>query len=126
MLPLLLLSLLHIAQPDTTFQKVDSFVCRLQETQAEFPGGTQALMRFIQDNIHFPKDMEAMPVRIVIRFEVTKRGRIKHAKILRPQNPELDQIALDMVRKMPRWKPATWAGKPVASTYTLPVLFEPE
>jgi protein TonB len=44
-------------------------------------------------------------------------------EIVRGVNPDLDQAALQTVKKLGKWEPARNNGKPVNSYFTLPVTF---
>lgn len=93
----------------------------MPETMAAYPGGNTALLLFIKQHLSIPDSLADYAGRIVISFGISKRGRAHKVKVIRPIHPALDRMAVRLVRKMPRWKPATFNGKPKACQYTLPI-----
>lgn len=96
---------------------------RVQQ-QPEFPEGEEALWKWIQDNIVYPKDVEIEGrCRVVVQFTVTKDGEIKDAKVVRGRHPDLDKEALRIVNAMPKWKPGKSRDEPIDVVYILPISF---
>lgn len=57
-------------------------------------------------------------------FIVTKDGSVGEVKVVRSVSPELDQAAIEAVRKLQRFNPGREAdGTPVNVWYTLPITF---
>ena len=91
----------------------------------EFPGGRQAMMSFLSKNTHYPAVCVKDSIQgvVVVQFTVDTTGKVTRAQIVRSVHPELDAEALRVVNSFPAWKPAMQNGKPVASKYTMPVVF---
>lgn len=106
------------ATPDTT-------VYTLADNMPEFPGGADALMKFISDNIVYPKIMsdEGIQGRIIASFVVTREGSIRDIKLLSSLHPEADAEAVRVLGIMPKWTPGKLKGKAVNVKYTVPVNF---
>ncbi len=96
------------------------------EKMAEFPGGINALFKWMADNMRFPESMEKAGIegRVVASFTINKDGSISDIKIVRSLCPAADEELIRMINAMPRWTPAEIDGKPVAVTYTLPCQFK--
>lgn len=96
------------------------------EQKPEFPGGDAALMKYISDNIRYPKNAHDNKIegRVVISFVIRKDGTIGETKILRSVDPELDAEALRVVRSLPAFTPGKMNGKAVAVWYTIPITFK--
>lgn len=62
--------------------------------------------------------------RVTLEYTVEKDGRVSNVKVLRGVDPLLDQEAVRVVSKSPRWTPGYMDGKPVRVTYTFPVIFQ--
>ena len=107
----------------------DSFFCTIIETNPEFPGGSEACMKFIADNLRYPpealkKDIEG---RVYVCFIVDSLGYIKDPEVVRSTSPLLNEEALRLVRSMPQpWRPGTRLGKPITVKFSLPVMFRIE
>ncbi|MCR5198496.1 MAG: M56 family metallopeptidase [Prevotella sp.] len=95
------------------------------EQMPEFPGGVQALMQFLYENIRYPEAAQTAGKegRVVVQFVVEADGAVSSAKVVRSISEELDAEALRVVNAMPRWTPGKHKGKAVRVKYTLPVSF---
>ena len=95
------------------------------EENAQFPGGDEAMYKWIADNIKYPEECKAKGIqgRVTIQFVVNKDGSISEIKTLRSPNPLLSDEAIRVVSAMPKWKPATQMDKPVRCNYRLPIMF---
>lgn len=92
---------------------------------AEFPGGTDALFAFLLENIEYPEEarMDSIEGRVIVKFIIDETGLVKDAAIVKGIHPLLDNEALKVVRKLPRFIPAEYNGKPKISYFSLPVNF---
>ena len=90
-----------------------------------FPGGKEALLQYLEQNIHYPEAAAAEGVqgRVYIRFVILADGVVDSVAVQRGIHPLLDAEAIRVVENMPRWQPALQNGKPVAARQLLPVTF---
>lgn len=90
-----------------------------------FPGGKEALDKFITDNLQYPPSAKAMGVEGVVnvQFIVMTDGSIGSIKIVRLVDPDLEQEAIRIVKKMPAWIPAEKDGQPIEATAQVAVPF---
>ncbi len=95
------------------------------ETMAEYPGGMEALMHYLMNNIRYPEEAYKNDIqgRVIIKFVIEKDGAVTNAEVVKGVSPELDQEALRVVSSLPKWNPGKVGGKDVASYFTLPVNF---
>lgn len=93
------------------------------EEMPSYPGGIDALIKFINDNIQEEAKTKGIAGRVVVQFTVEKDGSIKNAEVVRAVHPDLDKEALRIVNKMPKWNPGKQRGKAVAVKYTVPITF---
>lgn len=98
------------------------------EEMPSFPGGEKALMQYIKDNTYYPKEMceGAAQGRVMVGFVINEDGSISDVKVLRSLTPELDEVAVKIVKGMPKWYPGKQNGKAVKTKYTVPVSFRTE
>ncbi|HJG89610.1 energy transducer TonB [Barnesiella viscericola] len=110
---------------ETTTAPTDS-VFEVAEVMPEFPGGTQALFKFISGNLKYPQNAIDGQIegRVVLQFVVDKEGKVGSIQVVRSVDKMLDQAAIDVVRALPDWKPGMQKGQPVNVRYTLPVSFK--
>jgi len=93
----------------------------------EYPGGTSGLMKFLADNIKYPKSAEKQGIqgKVILQFVIEKTGAISGVKVVRSVNPALDAEAVRVVKKIKRFVPGYDADHaPVRVMYTLPVNFK--
>ena len=95
------------------------------EEMPSFPGGTEALLNYLSENITYPKECEDVCVqgRVIITFVVEKDGSISNAKVVKSVYQPLDEEALRVVKGMPKWIPGRMNGEPTRVKYTIPVTF---
>ena len=114
-----------IKAPETTDRKETQIFGDVVEQMPYFPGGTNALLAYLEENIKYPEDCEEVCVqgRVVVSFVVEKDGSISDAKVVRSVYPSLDEEALRVVNGMPKWRPGKQNGQSVRTKYTIPVSF---
>ena len=101
-------------------------IFQVVENQPEFPGGMQALMKYLRDNIKYPSisRQNNSQGRAYINFVVNTDGSITDVEVMKSTNDVyLDKEAVRVVSGMPKWKPGKQQGKTVRVKYTLPVMF---
>lgn len=81
-----------------------------------------------QNHLIYPTEaLEAnLGGKVWVRFIIDEEGLAHDIKIIRGSDSLLNQAALEVVQKMPRWQPARFKGKPCKISYTLPVIFNPD
>lgn len=101
-------------------------VFEVVEVMPQYPGGTEAMMKYLAANLKYPKKAEDKNIqgRVVVSFIVEADGSISNVHTLRSISPELDAEALRVVKAMPKWKPGKQKGKTVRVKYALPVQFK--
>jgi TonB family protein len=91
----------------------------------EFPGGLEAYMKFMQDNLKYPKECEEKGEegRVLIQVVIDKEGNVTNAELKKSVNELLDAEALRVVKSMPKWIPGQDGGEAVDVKYVIPVTF---
>ena len=113
-----------ITQPEPP-KAEENRVFEVVEQMPAFPGGDVALMRYLQENVHYPtialeNDVQG---RVVVGFVVEKDGSITDVRVIKSQDPALDHEAVRVVKSMPRWTPGKIDGAAVRVEYQVPVVF---
>lgn len=101
-------------------------IFKVVEKVAGFPGGQAKLMEFLRKELVYPQIAIDNNVqgRVIVQFVVNKDGSIQDVKVARGVDPVLDEEAIRVVKKMPKWIPAEQRGKTVRSRFQLPVMFK--
>lgn len=92
---------------------------------AQFPGGTEQLIKFLSENIKYPVECEKQGIqgRVVLLILIDKDGSVTDIKVAKSVHPLLDAEAVRVASSMPHWQPATKDGQPVRIRYSLPITF---
>ena len=95
------------------------------EVMPEYPGGMNALMSFLSDNIIYPNEAEEKGIegRVLITFIIEKNGSISNVEVAESVNPLLDKEAVRVVKTMKKWIPGKQNNEPARVRYTLPISF---
>ena len=90
-----------------------------------FPGGQEALFRFITKNLKYPLIAERNGIqgRVLVSFVITKEGIVTNVNIAKSADPSLNKEALRVIRMLPDWTPGRKDGKVVNVKFTVPVSF---
>ena len=96
------------------------------EQMPQFPGGDEALMKFLSSHINYPPMAAENNVqgKVILQFVVGKDGRVGEVKIARSVNKDLDKEAMRVVKSLPKFIPGRQNGQAVPVWYTLPVSFK--
>ena len=95
------------------------------EQMPQFPGGQEALMKFLAQNLRYPEEARkaAIQGRVIASFVVRKDGSLTDIEVMRGVNPSLDDEAIRVIKSMPKWEPGKQRGQAVSVKYTVPVTF---
>ena len=94
------------------------------EFMPEFPGGIEALRKFLLKNIRQPDDLQAgEKIVVLVSFVVSENGEIENEKVISSGRDDLDKEVLRVIGKMPVWKPGKQNGHEVPVYFNLPVTF---
>jgi TonB family protein len=113
-----------------TEQHVDTvnpgLIYQVVEKMPQFPGGEKALLDYIGHNLKYPIDAQEKGIqgRVIVRFIVTKTGKVEQVEVLRSLCPSADQEALRVISSLPNWIPGEQKGVKVGVYYTVPITFK--
>ncbi len=96
------------------------------ENMPKYPGGMSAMMKFIQENMKYPKEAKEAKKegRVLCSFIIDKTGAVTEVKVAKSSGTQsLDDEAVRVVSLMPNWEPGTEGGKPVRVIYNIPLVF---
>ena len=97
------------------------------EIEASYPGGDKAWRRFLELNLD-----ASVPTRynapvgvymVIIQFVVDKEGHITDIKPLTNQGYGMENEVIRLLKKAPRWNPASQSGRQVKAYRKQPVTF---
>lgn len=106
-------------------EAIDGEVFTIVENMPEFPGGRNALLNYMSENIKYPNEAKNKNIsgKVYVQFVVKSDGTIDNVRVLQGKNKLLDQEAIRVVKSMPNWTPGRQSGRTVDVVYNLPVTF---
>jgi TonB family protein len=113
-----------VSKPDMKPDK--NGVYQIVEEMPQYPGGEQALLKYVSDNITYPQEAKDKEIqgRVFVSFVIEKDGSVNEVKVLRSIGGGCDEEAVRVIKGMPKWKPGKQEGKPVRVSYTMPINFK--
>ena len=96
------------------------------EKMPQFPGGTEALIKFLKSNLRYPETAwdNRISGTVYIQFVVYKTGEIRDAKIVRGLDDSCNEEAMRIIKKMPYWTPGMQNGTAVSVIFTIPISYQ--
>ena len=110
---------------DVATSKEDT-VYQIVEEMPKFPGGDEAMFKFIAENVKYPEKAkdEEISGRVFISFVIEKDGSVSNVKVLRGIGGGCDEEAARVISSMPKWKPGKQKGEFVRVSYQIPIMFK--
>lgn len=97
------------------------------EKEADFPGGEQAWRRYLEKNLNAstPVDNGAPSgtYQVIVRFIVSKDGSISDVQAESKHGYGMEEEAVKIIRKGPKWTPALQNGRNVNAYRRQPITF---
>lgn len=95
------------------------------DPDAQFPGGLDSLMRWIQSNVQYPAEAkeEGIMGKVYVSFVIEKDGAVSNIEIMRSPHKALSKEVIRLIRSMPQWTPGYMQGKKIRQRIRLPVMF---
>jgi TonB family protein len=103
----------------------DTVIFNVVEQMPSFPGGDEARINYILENIRYPEEARKKGIqgRVFVTFVVEANGAVTNVKILRGIGGGCDEEAIRIVEAMPVWEPGIQRGKPVRVQFNMPIHF---
>lgn len=95
------------------------------EDQPTFPGGDEARIRFLTNNIKYPQMARESSIQgtVYVTFVVERDGSVTDVRVLRGIGGGCDEEAIRVIKAMPKWIPGKQRGKPVRVQFNMPIKF---
>jgi hypothetical protein len=108
------------------FDKVNENSFTTVDQMPEFPGGDEARIKFLVENMKLPEEgkrMKEMPYSgtIYIDFLIGADGVISHVRVLHGIGNGCDEESVHVIKIMPPWIPGRMGGKAVNVQYNIPI-----
>ena len=106
--------------------KVPNDVYTFVENPPKFPGGEEALARYLGAHIKYPHDAmeKGISGTVFVQFVVRADGTISDVKTVgKPKGSGLEEESIRVVSEMPKWTPGEHQGSKVSVQFNLPIRY---
>jgi periplasmic protein TonB len=95
------------------------------EDPPSFPGGDEARIRFLSENIRYPQMARESGIQgtVFVTFVVERDGSVTDVRVLRGIGGGCDEEAIRVIQAMPRWNAGKQRGRPVRVQFNMPIRF---
>lgn len=107
-------------------QNIEPVPFQLVDEKPSFDGGDiNNFTKWICTRILYPEVAKAKQIegRVVVKFVVDEKGKVRNVKVVKGVHESLDQEAIRVISKSPKWTPGEQNGKAVPVMITAPVNF---
>ncbi len=96
------------------------------EQMPEFPGGQEAMMKYIFSKLNYPAQARRMQIsgKVFIKFVIGPTGTVSNVQVIRGIGGGCDEEAVRVISGMPKWNPGKQGGRAVSVFFTLPITFK--
>lgn len=121
---ILVSSLFFLLQIQSSFGQTDSTFI-ITDNVAQFPNGGQAgFYKYMAANLYYTSPIDSAYqdcTYFIISFNIEKDGKASDVRFKRGcSNPQFQRHVVEIIEKMPLWKPATAKGQAVRMSFTMP------
>ncbi len=103
---------------------IDKSIPVAAEVPPSYPGGIEALRKFLKRNLVTPKDLDPdETVSVTVQFIVGYDGTLKGFKITEDGGAIFNDEVIRVLKKMPQWIPGKAHGENVSVYYSIPIKF---
>lgn len=106
---------------------IDDFIIKeYVNHMPQFPGGEEAFKKFLKSELRYPEEARAIGIEgtVLVQFVVEKDGRVSQPKVLISIYPALDDEALRVISKSPKWIPGEHFGNKARVYLQMPIQFQ--
>ena len=96
------------------------------EVEPAYPGGVNALRKFLERNLVNPTEMEqGEMVAVNVKFVVGYDGKLQKFTVVKDGGDIFNNEVIRVLKKMPQWIPGKSKGQNVAVYFNIPIKFVP-
>jgi len=120
-----IIMLLFELYPSCFAQEGTAKLFTLVEEMPSYPGGDTARIKFLVENIVYPKTAKEKGIQgvVYITFVIDESGHVEDVRVLRGIGGGCDEEAVRVVKLMPNWTPGKSEGKNVRVQFNMPIRF---
>ncbi len=98
----------------------------VMEEPAEYPGGIQEVYKHVSTRMQYPKEARKKGIegKVFVEFVLEKDGSVTNVKVIKGIGGGCDEVAMDAISSLQKWKPGKQRGKPVRQRMVMPLIFK--
>jgi periplasmic protein TonB len=110
---------------DVIEEAVETPIFTVVEEMPSFPGGDEARIKFLTENIKYPQMAKESGISgtVYVTFVINEKGKVADVKVLRGIGGGCDEEAIRVVNLMPPWNAGKQSGKAVRVQFNMPIKF---
>ena len=97
------------------------------EEMPEFPGGETEMYKFIIKKLEYPSEAINNKIEgiVYLKFTILEDGTVSDIQVVSKKilGYGLEEAAIAVIKKMPKWRPGKQNGKPIPVYFNLPIRF---
>lgn len=97
-----------------------------RDAEASFPGGIKAWTKYLSDKLYFPsqyKFTDDGQATVLVRFAINEDGSVSEVEVISSFHKDFDKIAVDIIKRSPKWQPASSHNRKLKEYHVQPVTF---
>ena len=104
---------------------VETPIFTVVEEMPSFPGGDEARIKFLTENIKYPQMAKESGISgtVYVTFVVDEKGKVADVRVLRGIGGGCDEEGVRVVKLMPPWNSGKQSGKAVRVQFNMPIRF---
>jgi periplasmic protein TonB len=104
---------------------VETPIFTVVEEMPSFPGGDEARIKFLTENIKYPQMAKESGIQgtVYVTFVINEKGKVADVRVLRGIGGGCDEEAIRVVNLMPPWNAGKQSGKAVRVQFNMPIKF---
>ena len=99
---------------------------RVKDEMPAYPGGEQAMIKYISDNLKFPDSARTKKIegKVLVSYTIDEYGQVTDVYVVKGIGGGCDEEAMRVIKSMPKWKPGNQGGEGIRVQYTIPINFQ--
>ena len=96
------------------------------EVLPQYPEGNSSLFKFINEQMTYSEQDKENKIEgeMIVTFTVESDGKLSDVSIRKGLSPTINSKLVDVINKMPAWRPARTGGEWVNARYTLALVIQ--
>lgn len=106
-------------------EDISSKIFEIVEENASFKGGDVEYFKYLSENVKYPLIAKESNISgtVFVSFIVERDGSISNVSLVKGIGGGCDEVAMETIKKMPKWNPGKQRTKAVRTKLILPIKF---